>query len=165
MNSQKINIDYSKERKYSGYRLFNMIFFTLIATPTFALILNFSSRGKLPFRLLLIVILIWCLIFFLIGVKRYNYFIINNKTLIVKNIFWPYKNISIHIDVIQEANIQMKSGGKAGIMVLELRRKDLTLETYWSDSLTDKNWRDLRNDLMHFGIQVNVIDTYIGRLD
>jgi len=98
-------------------------------------------------------------------VKRYNYFIINNKTLIVKNIFWPYKNISIHIDDIQEANIQMKSGGKAGIMVLELRRKDLTLETYWSDSLTDKNWRDLRNDLMHFGIQVNVIDTYIGRLD
>ena len=56
------------------------------------------------------------------------------------------------------------SGSRSIVMVLSVRRKDLSLETYWSDSLTLKNWRDLRNDLIHAGIQVNV-NAYIGRLD
>ena len=165
MNHLKQNIDYSKGIKYSGYGLFNSIFFALIAIPLYILFLNIFSKKDTPFLVDLCVTLVWSLLFYWIGVRRYNYFILSNQKLIVKNIFWPYKNININIDDIQEANIQIKGGGRFGVMILELRRKDLSIENYWSDSITDKNWRELRNHLLHFGIQVNVIGTYIGRLD
>jgi len=164
MNYPNKEIDYSNERKYSGYGLFNTIFFALIAVPLITLLLFFSDK-KIPFIVVPINTFLWDSLLYFLGIKRYNYFIINDKALIVKNIFWPYKHIIIYINDISETNIEMKgSGSRSIVMVLSVRRKDLSLETYWSDSLTLKNWRDLRNDLIHAGIQVNV-NAYIGRLD
>ena len=86
MNYPNKEIDYSNERKYSGYGLFNTIFFALIAVPLITLLLFFSDK-KIPFIVVPINTFLWDSLLYFLGIKRYNYFIINDKALIVKNIF------------------------------------------------------------------------------
>lgn len=131
--------------KFSGnpYTSFNGILFLSIIM--FIFIILYKQNLKTAHLLVLIPILIF---YFGIG-SQMHYFIISDKSLIVKNHFWFWRHKEYKIDNIIQANFETQHKRSDA---LRITTDNFKSRSYSAGSLRRRHWASLRNKLESLGI-------------
>jgi len=135
--------------KFSGNALFtfNTMFLIMFSVGLFSTpYLAKTGNINVAFFFLFFVISV---IFFLLSGMQMNYFIIMNNRLVIKNHFWPWRNIEYDINdieqVIAESNWRVSND-------LRINFKSNPTKTYGAGSLRDKTWRALIERFSALGV-------------
>ena len=135
---------------YSGNKLINVnTLFPIVCIPVLLFILPIYENR--PLFISVIVLLMYFLYF-----REAYYFVIEENTLIIKNIAWPFMNIRYNLSEIESITIADKgfrSFSKAKLRVLIAGKKS---GFYRGASLKMEDWRLLIRDLHRLKVNTQV---------
>lgn len=80
-----------------------------------------------------------------------NYFILDNDCLIIKNHYFPWKNIVYPLDDIIELDIETPYRRSTALRILT---KEYKSKLYGAGSLRQHNWDELKSDIIKIGISL-----------
>ena len=145
-NIVRSNLQVINRKRYSGnvYTSFN----TLLIIGMF-IFMAVSIKGKTESYQSLFFPAGFCLILFLGFGTQMNYFLIDEGCLVIRNQYFPWKNISIKLEDIVEVDIETPNKRSTGLRVIT---NDFHSKLYGAGSLRDHNWKELLSDLQLIGI-------------
>jgi hypothetical protein len=136
------------EKKYAGNPWTAPTTITLFLIPVFMIILFLIDPPESKMQYV-IAILLFIMFFYLGYSLQMNYFIVKDRTLLIKNQYNRDELTLIPFDEIE--SLKIISAYKAGIC-LQVNHINGTAETYQAQSLSKKHWRAFRDDMIRYGI-------------
>jgi hypothetical protein len=136
------------EKVYKGNSLINLNTILLFGCYLYCFIYVGNQLIEKPF--LFGVFILPTLFFFGFGFQM-NYFIIDNDSLIIKNHYFPWKKKIFSLNDILEMDIEQPHKRSKSLRILT---KDYQSKLYGAGSLGQKNWDELKQDLLYIGIPI-----------
>ncbi len=140
-NIKERNLLNITRRRYAGNVITSL---NTIIIGGFAIFCLLSLRMSKPGPMYLSTV--WgLLVFYIVLGTQMNYFVIDDGYLIIRNHYFPWKNIRVSLNDVEEADIETPNKRSTGLRIL---LKNFNSKIYNAGTLRKEHWDDLIKDLI-----------------